>query len=252
MRTLRFTQADISKGHLVLVNPSHPIRSDIPKDRLMPARPSFANILLEQQTAKMLAEITVRLGCEREIVLVSGYRTLREQQEIYADSLREHGKAFTEKYVALPGCSEHQTGLAIDLAEDHYVIDFIRPNFPESGICGDFRALSSTYGFIERYPAGREQITCIAHEPWHFRYVGYPHSEIIRENAFTLEEYTGFLKQFLYKGEHFIWKCSQRGFEIFTVPVWENKDAFVEIPDAVPFQVSGNNENGVVVTLWRD
>jgi D-alanyl-D-alanine dipeptidase/carboxypeptidase len=252
MRTLRFSQADVSKGHLILVNPSHPLASDVPENQLVPVRSNFAQILLEQQTAKMLAEITARLRCEREIVPVSGYRTLQAQQEIYADSVRKHGKAFTQKYVAFPGCSEHQTGLAIDLAENHHAIDFIRPSFPNGGICGDFRVLCRKFGFIERYPAGREKITGIAHEPWHFRYVGYPHSEIISENAFTLEQYTGYLKQFSYKGDHFRWKRNRREFEIFYVPVAEDQDAVVEISDGIPCQTSGNNENGVVVTLWRD
>jgi D-alanyl-D-alanine dipeptidase/carboxypeptidase len=252
MRILIFSKADISKGHLILVNPFHPLTSDMPKNQLVPVRTNFAHVLLEQQTARMLAEITARLRCERDMVPVSGFRTMEEQQDIYADSLRKHGNDFTQKYVAFPGCSEHQTGLAIDLAENHNTIDFIRPNFPYSGIFGDFRALCSKYGFIERYPAGREQITGIAHEPWHFRYVGYPHSEIIKENAFALENYTDYLKQFPYKGDHLRWKCNQREFEIFNVPVRENKDAIVEISDGIPFQVSGNNENGVVVTLWRD
>ena len=182
----------------------------------------------------------------------SGYRTMREQQEIYANSLREHGEDFTKKYVAIPGCSEHQTGLAIDLAENRDVIDYIRPDFPYTGMCGRFRELSVRYGFIERYPASCEQITRIAHEPWHFRYVGYPHSEAMREKAFTLEEYTDYLKQFPYQENHLLFKSHWRDFEIFYVPVQENKDALIEIPEGIPYQVSGNNEDGVVLTLWRE
>lgn len=252
MRRLEFGQADLSKGHLILVNPSHPLTSDLPNNQLVPVRPNFAHILLEQQAAKMLAQVTARLRCEREIVPVSGYRTMGEQQEIYADSLRMHGDDFTQKYVALPGCSEHQTGLAIDLAEENDAIDFLRPNFPEDGICGCFRSLCIQYGFIERYPAGREQITGIAHEPWHFRYVGYPHSEIITEKVFTLEKYTDYLKQYPCTGDHLRWKGTLWDFEIFYVPVRDNKNAFIEISDGIPVQVSGNNENGVVVTLWQD
>lgn len=249
MRMLEFGEADIAKGRLVLVNPSHPLKDDLPKERLVPVRPDFAQILLERQAAQRLAELLARLRGEREIVPVSGYRTLREQQEIYADSLREHGPAFTQKYVALPGCSEHQSGLAIDLAENRPPIDFLRPSFPEHGICGRFRALCSQYGFIERYPAGRERITGIAHEPWHFRYVGYPHAEIIRENAFTLEEYTAYLRRFPYAGSHLHWKGGRQDFEIFYLPVHGNPDARIAIPDGVPFQVSGDNAGGVVVTL---
>jgi D-alanyl-D-alanine dipeptidase/carboxypeptidase len=254
MKTLRFKAADISKGHLILVNPSHPLKSDLPKNQLVPVRPHAAHILLERQSAKMLSEVMAFLGCEHKIVPVSGYRAMGEQQTIYADSLRRHGDDFTQKYVALPGCSEHQTGLAIDLAlaENGDAIDFIRPDFPYTGICKRFRELSIQYGFIERYPAGREQITQIAHEPWHFRYVGYPHSEIMEEKDLTLEEYTDYLQQFPYKGLHLCLQRKRRSFEIFYIPVPSDKGAFIEIADGVPYQVSGNNKDGTVVTLWRE
>lgn len=252
MRTFRFESTDISEGFLVLVNPSHPLKHDRQKEHLVSVRPDAAHILLERQTAKMLSEVTAFLGCAHEIVPVSGYRTLREQQEIFSTSLLVHGKAFTQKYVAIPGCSEHQTGLAIDLAENRNQIDFIRPDFPYTGICGRFRELSVQYGFIERYPDGRERITHISHEPWHFRYVGYPHSEIMHERALTLEEYTDYLKQYSYSGVHLRFERNRHKFEIFFVPVRHNHDAMIEIPDGVPYQVSGNNEDGIVVTLWRD
>ncbi len=252
MRMLRFTQADISKGPLMLVNPSHPLKTGAPENQLVPVRIDCPQILLERQAAKMLAEVIAHLGCEREIVPVSGYRTMQEQQAIYANSLRGHGEDFTQKYVAVPGCSEHQTGLAVDLAENGDAIDFIRPNFPYNGICGRFRDLSTQYGFIERYPAGRKQITGIAHESWHFRYVGYPHSKAMKEMAFTLEEYTDYLKRFPYRGNHLRFKSQLRNFEVFYVPVRENEDPIAEIPDGIPFQVSGNNEDGVVITLWGE
>lgn len=252
MRTLHFKKSDISKGNLILVNPTHPLDNDRPVDNLVPVCPDTANILLERQAAKMLAEVTAFLGWGHDIVPVSGYRTMQEQQTIYTDSLREHGEDFTRKYVALPGCSEHQTGLAIDLAKKKDDIDFIRPDFPYAGVCGRFRDLSIQYGFIERYPAGREMITHIAHEPWHFRYVGYPHSEIMKDRYLTLEEYTEYLKQFPYQSAHLRLKSHQHDFDIFYASIQSNNETCIEIPDNVPYQVSGNNEDGVVVTLWRD
>jgi D-alanyl-D-alanine dipeptidase/carboxypeptidase len=223
----------------------------VSRSHLVSVNPDAVDILLENQTAKMLSEVTALLNCGQEIVPVSGYRTMHEQQELYADSLREHGNDFTQKYVALPGCSEHQTGLAIDLAENRGSIDFIRPDFPYTGICARFREYSVHYGFIERYPAGREQITRIAHEPWHFRYVGYPHSEMMTRENLTLEEYTDYLKQYPYQGFHLHHKSRSGSFEIFYVSVQDNKEAVVEIPDGIPYQVSGNNVDGVVVTLWK-
>lgn len=252
MRTLRFERTDISKGNLILINPSHPLKGDRQKNRLIPVRPDAAHILLERQTAKMLSKVTALGGCEHKIVPVSGYRTMREQQAIYADSLREHGEDFTQKYVAIPGCSEHQTGLAIDLAENKGIINFICPDFPYTGIYGHFRELLIQYGFIERYPVGSEQITHIAHEPWHFRYVGYPHSVLMTEKGLTLEEYTEYIKQFPYHGEHLRVEHNGRKFTIFYVHLPYEKPGWVEIPDIIPYQLSGNNEDGMIVTLWGD
>ena len=109
--------------------------------------------------------------------------------------MAEHGETFTRQYVALPGCSEHQTGLAIDLGKAAGYIDFIRPAFPYDGVCGRFRRLAARYGFIERYQRGKEEVTGISAEPWHFRYVGAPHAQLMETNGLCLEEYRDFLRQ---------------------------------------------------------
>ena len=177
----------IHSGLLVLVNAEHPIRR---RERpvLAPAAPG-SDVLLDTRAAAMLTGLISRLGAAGEIVPVSGWRSMREQREIWDGSMAENGTEFTRKYVALPGCSEHQTGLAIDLALRSDNIDFIRPDFPYDGICGRFRALAADYGFIERYQAGKEHITGIAAEPWHFRYVGKEAAAYIMENGLCLEEF---------------------------------------------------------------
>ena len=275
MKTFQFGESYISSGNLILVNPSHPLPDKKKMDRLTFLDSSFSchgqsasdgeeicataesdragSVAMESQAAEMLLEVMMQLNAGDRILPVSGYRTLQEQQMIYADSLRENGAEYTSRYVAIPGCSEHQTGLAIDLAENREEIDFICPDFPDAGICRQFRQLSASYGFIERYPAGREQITQIACEPWHFRYVGYPHSEIIKEMNDTLEEYIQYLKCFC--PDHPLgFQCGRYAYEIFYVPVPRDpgQQAVVEIPDQVSCQASGNNEDGVVVTLRRD
>ena len=80
----------------------------------------------------MLDQLLAAVGSVGAIVPVSGYRPRAEQQAIWEDALAEHGKAFTETYVARPGCSEHQTGLAIDLGENGPEVDFLCPAFPLS------------------------------------------------------------------------------------------------------------------------
>lgn len=98
----------IHSGLLVLVNAEHPIRG-AERPVLAPALPG-SEVLLDARAAAMLTGLVSRLRAAGEIVPVSGWRSMREQQEIWDSSLRENGEDFTRKYVALPGCSEHQTG----------------------------------------------------------------------------------------------------------------------------------------------
>ncbi len=234
----------IHSGLLILVNSEHPIQH-MERPVLAPAVPG-SDILLDTRAAAMLSGLISRLGAAGEIVPVSGWRSAEEQQEIWDGSMRENGAEFTRKYVALPGCSEHQTGLAIDLALRADSIDFIRPEFPYDGICGRFRALAADYGFVERYKSGKEDITGIAAEPWHFRYVGRPHARIMCEMGLCLEEYVEYLRSYPYPER----LLEVRG-EIYEAEVGfaGARDA-LGLPDA-PYQVSGNNVDGYIYTLWR-
>lgn len=183
------------KGHIFLVNPSHPLPEGFTPGELAPALPG-SDVLLECECALSLAALIERCGAAGNIIPVSGYRPHAEQVALWDDTMRTHGEEFTRQYVAIPGCSEHETGLAIDLALDTGgEIDFIRPHFPYGGICGRFRALAAEYGFIERYQAGKEHITHISAEPWHFRYVGAAHAEYIAAHGLALEEYIELLRR---------------------------------------------------------
>lgn len=234
----------IHSGLLILVNAEHPIQH-MERPVLAPAVPG-SDILLDTRAAAMLSGLISRLGAAGEIVPVSGWRSEEEQQEIWDGSMRENGAEFTRKYVALPGCSEHQTGLAIDLALRADSIDFIRPEFPYDGICGRFRALAADYGFVERYQSGKEDLTGIAAEPWHFRYVGRPHARIMCDMGLCLEEYVEYLRSYPYPER----LLEVRG-EIYEAEVGfaGARDA-LGLPDA-PYQVSGNNVDGYIYTLWR-
>ena len=109
-------------------------------------------------------------------ILASGYRSREKQTELF------DGR--TDGTAARPGHSEHETGLAFDVTviESENGFD-TTPQFEWlSQNCWD-------YGFILRYPKGKEDITGIPYEPWHYRYVGLPHSQAIRDQKLTLEEY---------------------------------------------------------------
>ncbi len=234
----------IHNGLLILVNAEHPIQH-MERPALAPAVPG-SDILLDTRAAAMLSGLISRIGAAGEIVPVSGWRSEAEQREIWDGSMRESGEEFTRKYVALPGCSEHQTGLAIDLALRADNIDFIRPEFPYDGVCGRFRALAADYGFVERYQGGKEGVTGIAAEPWHFRYVGRPHARIMCEMGLCLEEYVEYLRAYPYPER----LLEVRG-EVYEAEVgFAGARDTLGLPDA-PYQVSGNNVDGYIYTLWR-
>lgn len=234
----------IHNGLLILVNAEHPIQH-MERPVLAPAVPG-SDILLDTRAAAMLSGLISRIGAAGEIVPVSGWRSEAEQREIWDGSMRESGEEFTRKYVALPGCSEHQTGLAIDLALRADNIDFIRPEFPYDGVCGRFRALAADYGFVERYQSGKEGVTGIAAEPWHFRYVGRPHARIMCEMGLCLEEYVEYLRAYPYPER----LLEVRG-EVYEAEVgFAGARDTLGLPDA-PYQVSGNNVDGYIYTLWR-
>ncbi len=172
-----------------LVSRDHPLTAWPAPADLVPADPRFPGILLHRTAAAQLQRLLSALNARDAIVPVSGYRSHDEQVQLWADSLRDNGPAFTETYVARPGCSEHETGLAIDLGENVPDLDFIRPSFPDSGICGAFRRLAPEFGFILRYPQGKEAVTGIGYEPWHFRYVGAACAKELARSGQTLDEY---------------------------------------------------------------
>ena len=177
---------------------------------------------------------------------MSGWRSRAEQQAIWVDTRAREGAAFTRQYVARPGCSEHQTGLAIDLGEDVPDLDFIRPSFPDSGACGAFRRAAARYGFLQRYCREKEALTGIAAEPWHFRYVGAPHAQLMETNGLCLEEYRDFLRQ----GPRSVALENGRMAQVFYGPA-AGAVTEVEVPEGC-CQISGDNVEGFILTWWGD
>ena len=218
---------------------------------LVPVREEAPHILLRRRAARLLEELMGSIGGWEGIVPVSGWRSGQEQQELWDSSLRDHGKAFTEQYVAAPGCSEHQTGLAIDLGRKQGNMDFIRPEFPYEGLCQKFRRAAARFGFVERYPRGKEAVTGIAHEPWHFRYVGVPHAASMGQEGLTLEEYVDYIRAYP-------WGRRTRDYEqgglcvsVSYLPAADREGMDALAGREHPFAVSGNNVDGFIITEWR-
>lgn len=124
-----------------------------------------------------------------KIVVRSGYRSYATQKQIYQRALRNYPSvASAKRYNAPPGASEHQTGLGVDLW------DGVTWSLPMANTATGkwLHKHCHEYGFILRYPKGKEKITGYAYEPWHFRYVGTTVAAGFgKTNTLTLEEYLG-------------------------------------------------------------
>ena len=190
MRAARYSRRQMRSGPLVLVNRQHPLAEE-PRQLLTAADERYPNILLERQAARLLAACIQAAGGAREIVPVSGWRSQAEQQAIWEDTLQRRGEAFTRQYVAVPGCSEHQTGLALDIVDASYQI--LDQGQEDTLVQQWLIEHSWEYGFVLRYPNAKSEITGIIYEPWHYRYVGREAAREMTELDLCLEEYVDWL-----------------------------------------------------------
>ncbi|MDD6262447.1 MAG: M15 family metallopeptidase [Clostridiales bacterium] len=177
--------------------------------------------------------------------IIAGYRDFETQRDLYDRALLNRGVEHAHSYLALPGYSEHHTGLAVDLGI----------YYPESGLSGDFTGTGVyrwlvehawEYGFIRRYPEGKSEITGISYESWHFRYVGTAHAYYMQSEDLCLEEYIELLKSYPFDGEHLTVSCGGSEFEIYYCGGFE-----VAVPLSGEYLVSGNNCDGFIVTVEK-
>lgn len=174
---------------LILVNGSHSVPEDWESD-LVELRGG------ERVDRRILEDLQAMFDDARAEgllpVVYSGYRSKETQQQLYERKLLENtldgnsveeAERLTRLWVALPGTSEHQLGLAVDIDSE------------DTAQCSDEAVWSwlmehcADYGFIHRYPEDKTEVTGIAYEPWHFRYVGRTAAQEIMSAGLTLEEY---------------------------------------------------------------
>lgn len=209
------------------------------------------DMFIQQQaldSMKVMFEAAKNDGIEN-MLIVDTYRTQEKQQSIYdnrVDALvkdgmkKEDAKAKVEETVALPGFSEHQVGLAmdIDLHETEYV------NFEETEFAQWMAQNSWKYGWILRYPADKVDITNTAYESWHFRYVGICHAQFMYENKLCLEEYLLALQE---NGKIVIDSIDGK-YEVLYVKANDDGNAEITMPRDCEYTVSGDNMGGYIVT----
>ncbi len=146
------------------------------------------DIMLEERAAYYFNQMVNDFNRTHKVQIVpeSGYRSIERQRRLLKFYFEKEGeKAFD--FVALPQTSEHHTGLAID-------ISLIANGKYQSKITGEepeiqeLMEICHQYGFILRYPKGKEDITGYTYEPWHYRFVGLELAKRIKESGLTLEE----------------------------------------------------------------
>ena len=125
-----------------------------------------------------------------ELVAVSGYRSFDRQMEIYLGNVNSKGVEGADSVYAKPGGSEHQSGLTMDLSAKSASLDLVQA-FGDTTEGKWLAENCHKYGFIIRYPKGKEKITGYEYEPWHIRYVGEALATYIYDNGITLDEYYG-------------------------------------------------------------
>lgn len=184
---------DKDAWYLILVNKTHPVPDDYEME--------LATIKGSMQCDARVLDVLMNMlnGAQKEgvnLIVCSPYRDYELQKLLFDKKVNAYiasGYSYMDAYklasqkVIVPGASEHQLGLAFDIVTDyHAVLDFA---FGDTTAGQWLKRNCAKYGFILRYPRGRESITGIEYEPWHFRYVGVEAATYIMENDLTLEEF---------------------------------------------------------------
>ena len=183
-----------------LVNKKHSIPIDYtPKELVIPNVATQTNKSNDERSVRADIEIplinmfTAASNAGYQLMVSSGYRSAALQQSILNNAIGSVGLTAANQAVALPGQSEHQIGLATDISTISHNCYF-DTCFGDTND-GQWLANNSyKYGFILRYPSGKESITGYQYEPWHFRYVGIDLATALRDSGLTLDEAWPYLK----------------------------------------------------------
>ncbi|MUG66421.1 MULTISPECIES: D-alanyl-D-alanine carboxypeptidase family protein [Paenibacillus] len=241
MHSIQVTKDQVYKGNLVLVNKDHPVSpvAEASDAVNLSKHPELINgfVLLDNSirlTPFLVQKFsTMTKAAQKDDVnrfmITSGYRDKKKQTELY----EEMGPDY-----ALPGgYSEHNLGLALDIGSTEGKMEY----------AAEGKWLMDNawrYGFVLRYPEDKTAITGIQFEPWHFRYVGLPHSAIMYENHFVLEEYLDYLRE----QKSMTITVNRQKYTIDYYPIIE--DTTIRVPVNLHYEISGNNIDGLIVTVY--
>jgi D-alanyl-D-alanine carboxypeptidase len=193
--TPEITQEPTQTPVAVDIDSDDSINKIVNKERKIPDTyvPELVNIdkknMLRPEAAEAYEEMVEAAKADGiNIVAVSGYRSYKYQRSLWFTYEEKYGRKYANRMDATPGASEHQLGLAVDLVG-------------ADGKCKLYNCFKNTstskwlvensykYGFILRYPDGKESVTGIMYSPWHYRYIGKEEALKVYESGLTLEEY---------------------------------------------------------------
>lgn len=184
---------DKSDWKLLLVNKQH----TIPEDYTFTLGTIKGSMKCDERIIAPLTEMFEAAKSDGiNLVVCSPYRDIHRQEFLFNRKMNQYlnnGYSYLDSYknasvtVTVPGASEHEIGLALDIISDHY--SALDEGFGETDAGIWLKENSKNYGFILRYPKGKEDITGIQYEPWHFRYVGKNAACVIMDEGITLEEF---------------------------------------------------------------
>ncbi len=164
---------------VLLANKKYPLPSTFAPGESEEARKAFEQMATDAKVSGF------------DLVAFSTYRSFEYQDTLYNNYVSRDGQDNADRYSARPGYSEHQTGLAFDIGEKGEEDLWLTEEFGETEAGKWLVENAHKYGFILRYPQGKEAITGYMYESWHFRYLGVDVATKVKESGVTLEEYLG-------------------------------------------------------------
>lgn len=186
--------------NLILVNKDNPIPEDYKVETVKIEGRWEVDIRIKESLEQMLKDAR-KEGLDP--IICSAYRTPNYQKNLFSKKVTEYKrKGYSQKnaeeqaalWVTIPGTSEHEIGLSVDIVGRNYQI--LDEKQEDTAIQKWLMEHCYEYGFILRYPTDKKDITKINYEPWHYRYVGIKDAMYIKEKGLCLEEYIEFLKEY--------------------------------------------------------
>lgn len=268
------SNTSVDEGDLILVNYQYAYAdtdtislANVYDNRTSPVKVSTTAISMKKDALEALDALhnglIAETGCD-DLLIVSGHRTVAEQQSVYDGYLASNGQEYVDQYVATPTFSEHHTGLACDLSfftDEGYSVPISDHEF--GYWLGENCA---KYGYVRRYPEDKVDITKISYEAWHFRYVGVPHANAMTTLDYCLEEYVDYIKGYTADTKllHILSDGTvadvdvtadipmSDGWLVYYAPMTEGDTTDIKLlrGDAyLNYDISGNNVDGYIVTV---